>query len=338
MRAWVMHEVGGPESYQLEEVETPQAGAAQVRVRLRSAALNHLDLWVSRGLPKPELPHVAGADGAGVVDEVGRGVDRVSVGERVIINPSVACGHCPACLAGRSPFCESYGILGEHLWGTFAEQVVLPAANVVPKAEHLSWEEAGAFGLSTGTAYRMLRRARLRPGDVFLVVGIGGGVSSAGLLLGLAMGARVYVTSTRPEKIKRALELGAAGGFSSNDQFAEQLKGEVPDGADVVLENVGPATWEQSVRSLARGGRLVVCGGTSGAKVQVHLPSFFFKQLELIGSTMFDYAEFADVVGLVADGRVPVLVDKVFGFEDLPSALAHLDSGAQFGKVVIRHS
>lgn len=337
MRAWVLHEMGGPESFRLEEVDTPEAGPDEVRVRLRSGALNHLDLWVSRGLPKPDLPHVAGADGAGVVDEVGRAVDRVSVGEQVIINPSVACGRCPACLAGRSPFCKSYGILGEHRWGTFAEQVVIPAANVVPKPEHLAWEEAGAFGLTTGTAFRMLRRARLRAGDVLLVVGIGGGVSSAGLSLGLAMGARVYVTSTRPEKIKRALELGAAGGFSSNDHFAEQLKGEVPNGADVVLENVGPATWEQSVRSLARGGRLVVCGGTSGAKVEVHLPSLFFKQLELIGSTMFDYAEFADVVGLVGDGQVPVLVDQVFGFEDLPSALARLETGDQFGKVVIRH-
>lgn len=332
-----MREVGGPESFRLEEVETPEPGPQEVRVRLRSAALNHLDLWVSRGLPKPELPHVAGADGAGVVDAVGAGVDEVSVGEQVIVNPSVACGRCPACLAGQTPFCESYGILGEHRWGTLAEQVVVPAANVLPKPAHLSWEEAGAFGLTTGTAFRMLRRARLKAGEVLLVVGVGGGVSSAGLLLGLAMGARVYVTSTRPEKIERAIELGAAGGFSSAGQFAQQLKAEIPKGADVLLENLGPATWEQSLRSLAPGGRLVVCGGTSGTKVEVHLPSLFFKQLELIGSTMFDYAEFADVVGLVAGGTVPVLVDEVFDFQDLPAALARLDVGDQFGKVVIRH-
>ncbi len=337
MRAWIMHEIAGPESFRLEEVETPQLGWGEVRVRLRNAALNHLDLWVSRGLPKPDLPHVAGADGAGVVEAVGTEVQDVEVGEEVIVNPSLSCRHCRACLAGDITFCESYAILGEHRWGTLAEQVVVPASNVVAKPDRMPWEKAGAFGLATTTAYRMLRRARLQAGDVLLVVGVGGGVSSAGLLLGLAMGARVFVTSTSEDKLERAVELGAEAGFDSGSEFGRQLRSQLGSGADVVLENVGPATWEQSVRSLNPGGRLVLCGGTSGTTVEIKLPQLFFRQLEVIGSTMFDHAEFGRALALVEQGRVPVLVDEVFGFEELPQALARMEAGRQFGKVVIEH-
>lgn len=327
MRAWLLEE--SPGSYRWAEVPAPEPGLDEVRVRVVASALNHMDLWVTRGLPRPPLPHVPGADGAGVVESVGPGVEGVGVGDEVVINPAVSCRRCPACLAGDSPLCPHFGILGEHRWGTHADFVVLPAANVLARPASRTWEECAAYSLCALTAWRMLRRARLRAGETLLVVGVGGGVSSAGLALGLAMGARVYVTSRDPDKRQAALELGAAGAFDSSEDFPVQ--------AQVVFENVGAATWDRSLRALAPGGRLVTCGGTAGSKVEISLPRLFFKQHEIIGSTMGSYAEFAEVTGIFADG-LAVAVDEVLdGLDSLPAALERLEAGSQLGKIVLRH-
>ncbi len=337
MRAWQLHDTTGPDAYALDDIPMPEPGPGEVRVALRIAAINHLDLWVSRGLPAPDrLPHIAGADGAGVVDAVGDGVTTVSVGDEVIVDPSLSCGRCPACLAGDIVYCRRYGILGEHHPGTLAEAVVVPARNVVSKPPELDWETAGSFGLSTGTAYRMLRRARLAAGDVLLVVGVGGGVSSAAMMLGEAMGARVFVTSRSAEKIAWAVAHGAEAGFDSTGEFAKDLKAAAGRPADVVVENVGPATWRQSVRAAGPGGRIVVCGSTSGPKVEITMPVLFFKQLEVIGSTMFTHGEFADVVALVGSGKVRPPVDHVYDFTELPEALRRMDAGEQLGKLALR--
>ena len=338
MKAWVLHDVGGPDSFTLEEVDAPNPGPGEVRVRLKTSALNHLDIWSSMGMPKPPLPHVAGADGAGVIDTVGPGVTEVTVGDEVVVNPSVSCGHCAACLRGETPFCDTYQILGEHRWGTLAEQVVAPVRNVTAKPAALSWEKAGAYGLAYGTAYRMLRRARLQAGDVLLVVGVGGGVSSAGMLIGKAMGATVFVTSRDAAKIEKAISLGADGGFLSDEGYDRALKAAIGRGADVVLENVGKPTWETSIRSLEKGGRLVTCGATGGTTVELTVPRLFFKQLEIIGSTMYDFGEFASITHLVASGQVSVIVDSVFDFDDLPAALERMQGKDQFGKIVLRHT
>lgn len=336
MRAWLLNDTNGPGSYRLESIETPEPGPGEVRVQLRASALNHLDLWVSRGMPAPHhFPHIAGGDGAGVISAIGPGVTTAAVGDEVVLNPSVACGSCHACLSGESPYCSSYGILGEHLPGTLADEVVAPARNVIAKPAGLPWEEAAAYGLVTGTAYRMLRRARLSAGDVLLIVGIGGGVASMGLQLGLAMGATVYVTSRDQAKIDEAVALGAAGGFDSSGEFSKELKKTAGRAADVVLESVGPATFNQSMRSMESGGRIAVCGATSGPKVEIAMPYLFFKQIEIIGSTMFNHAEFLAVTELVGSGRVRVIVDSVVPLQDLPVALARLDAGEQLGKVVI---
>jgi len=327
----------GPTSYALVETDDPQPGAHDVRVRLRAAALNHLDIWVSRGMPKPALPHVAGADGAGVIDAVGTEVDASRIGEEVVIDPSTSCGTCAMCRRGDIPLCRHFGIIGEHRWGTLADRVVVPAVNAVTKPPSLPWDTAAAYGLVTATALRMLRRARLAAGDTMLVVGVGGGVSSAGLLLGVAMGVRVLVTSTSLVKRERALALGAAAAFDSHDFVTAVREATGGRGVDVVFENVGGATWEQSVRSLVAGGRLVTCGATAGSVVEINVPYLFFKQLEIIGSSMSDHDEFARATAMVADGRVPVLVDVVYPFDDLPAALDHLERGAQLGKVVIAH-
>ena len=336
MRAWLLHDSNGPQSFQLGEIDTPEPGPGEVRVQLKASALNHLDIWVSQGMPAPHhFPHVAGGDGAGIVSAIGDGVDSVAIGDEVVLNPSVACGRCVACLSGESPYCRSYGILGEHLPGTLADEVVVPARNVVAKPPKLSWEEAAAYGLATGTAYRMLRRARLGAGDVLMIVGIGGGVASMGLHLGLAMGATVYVTSRDQAKIDQAVEWGAAGGFDSSGEFAKDLKRVAGRPADVLMDSVGPATFAQSMRSMTSGGRIAVCGATSGPKVEINVPYLFFKQLEIIGSTMFNHAEFAAATEMVGSGRVPVVVDSVRPFEDLPVAMARLETGSQLGKLVI---
>ena len=299
---------------------------------MRIAALNHLDLWVSRGLPAPHhFPHIAGADGAGVVDVVGEEVDWMTIGDEVTINPSVSCGRCAACIAGDIVYCRSFGILGEHHSGTLAEQVVVPARSLIPKP-NVDWEVAGSYGLAFGTAYRMLKRARLTAGEALLIVGIGGGVASAAFQLGLAFGADVMVTSREQAKLDWAMSNGAIAAVKSDGAFSKEL----PRRADVVVESVGPATFDQSVRSTAAGGRIAVCGSTSGPKIELTVPVLFFKQLEIIGSTMFTHEEFRQVTALVDSQKVHPQVDSAFEFEQLPAALARLDAGDQLGKVTLR--
>jgi NADPH:quinone reductase-like Zn-dependent oxidoreductase len=325
VEAWILDE--SPGSYRFGTIDAPEPGPGDVRVRVVASALNHMDLWVAKGLPRPELPHVPGCDVAGIVDAVGEGVGTVAPGDEVVVNPAVSCRRCRACLAGESPLCDRFAILGEHRWGGHAEFVVVPAENVVARPAGRTWEECAAYPLCALTAWRMLRRARLRAGETLLVVGVGGGVSSFGLVLGRAMGARVFATSRDEAKRRRAVEMGAEDAFDSAHEW--------PVRADVVLENVGPATWERSVRALAKGGRLVTCGGTSGPKVEITLPRLFFGQHEVIGSTMGSYEEFAQVTELVARG-LPVPVDEVLGLADYPAALSRLEAGAQLGKIVLR--
>jgi len=326
MQAWVLDE--SPGSYRRGDIDIVAPARGEVAVRIVASALNHMDLWLTRGLPKPRLPHVPGCDGAGTVDAVGDGVEGIAVGDEVVINPAVSCRRCRVCLSGESPLCDSFQILGEQRWGAHGEVVVVPRENVAPKPAGRSWEECAAYPLATLTAWRMLRRARLQAGETLLVVGIGGGVSAAGLALGRAMGASVFATSRAADKRRAAVGLGAEAAFDSDEDF--------PVKADVVLENVGPATWSRSMRALAKGGRLVTCGGTSGPKVEVNLPRLFFGQFEIIGSTMGSYEEFAQVTDLVAAG-LPVLVDQTFDLADYPKALERLESSSQLGKIVLRH-
>lgn len=328
MRSWILDE--SPGSYRFGEIAIADPGPGEVRVRVVASALNHMDLWVTRGLPRPPVPHVPGADGAGVVEAVGEGVSGIDVGDEVVCNPAISCRRCPTCRSGETPLCRRFGILGEHRWGTHGEFVLVPSDNVVPKPPGLDWTEAAAYPLCYLTAWRMLRRARLSAGETMLVVGVGGGVSSAGLVLGLAMGARVFATSRDAAKRRRAEELGAEGTFDSGDDFAVR--------ADVVFENVGAATWDRSLRALNPGGRLVTCGGTAGSTVEISLPRLFFKQHEIIGSTMGSYTEFDALTRMVGAGRLPIVVDEVFnGLDALPAAFERLDRGEQLGKIVVSH-
>ena len=327
IQAWSL--ANAPGEYRWAEMDLPGPGPGQVVVDVVASSLNHLDLWLRAGLPAPKvLPHVPGCDGAGVVGALGPGVTRWQVGDEVVINPSFACGHCPECLAGRSVFCPDWGIMGEHGWGAHGASVVVGEANLVVRPPGRSWEEAGAYGLCGLTAYRMLRRARLSPGETLLVIGAGGGVATAALVLGQRMGARVFATSRHPAKRARAVQLGALEAFPSDAR--PTIK------ADVVVDSAGVATWATAISALRPGGRLAICGGTAGSKVELSLPKLFFGQYEIIGSTMGTFAEFEDLTALVADG-LPVVVDSSYPLADYPMALERLASGRQFGKIVLDH-
>lgn len=338
MRAWLLDETTGPEAWHVGSVDTPMPGPREVRVTLKASALNHLDLWVAKGLPKPPaFPHVGGADGAGVVDAVGDEVEGLSAGDEVVIDPSTSCGVCEVCDRGDTPFCTEFKIVGEHRWGTHAEHVVIPAVNAVPKPPGLDWPAAAAFGLVTSSALRMLRRARLTPGETVLVVGVGGGTSTAAFALAPVLGATaVFVTSRHSAKLEWSLANGADGAFVGDGPFDEEVRALTRGrGVDVVVENVGTATWERSMRSLARGGRVVTNGSTTGRTAELHLPTLFWRQLEVIGSTMNDHREFAEAAAMVADGRVSVPVDGTYAFDEFPAALERLEAGEQLGKIVL---
>jgi NADPH:quinone reductase-like Zn-dependent oxidoreductase len=336
MKAWQLTDTRGTDSYRLEQVEEPEPGPGEVRVKLEFSALNHLDIWLSKGLPAPKhLPHTGGADGAGVVDAVGEGTAGFEPGDEVIIDPSFSCGQCAACRNDDIVYCESFQILGEHRPGTFTEKIVIPTINAVRKPAAMPWEVAGSFGLVSATALRMLERSRLRREETVLVVGVGGGVSAAALHLALAMGAQVFVTSRSPEKIAWAVEQGAVEGFASDGDFGVEMAKQ--GGADVVIENVGPDTMRQSMRAAKRGGRIAICGSTSGPKMELTIPHLFFRQLELIGSSMGTHAQFARATEWIGSDRAKSPVGKVFSFDELPDALDYLDSGEQTGKVALRH-
>lgn len=332
MRAWQLPEVGGIDAYELVEVPEPEPGPGQVRVALEVSGLNHLDLWVAEGKPAPRsLPHVGGSDGAGVVDAIGEGVAGFEIGDEVIIDPTMSCGRCARCRNDEPVYCDDFEILGEGLPGTLTEKIVIPVINAVRKPAKVDWDVAGTFGLASATALRMLERARLESGETVLVVGIGGGVSSAAFHLAKGMGATVYVTSRSPEKIERAIAAGASGGFDSAGEFGKEMT--ELGGADLVIENVGPATLKQSMRAAKKGGRIAICGATSGPKVELTLPVVWFRQLELIGSSMGSHAQFQRALYLISQGKADSPVDRMFGFDELPEALRHLAGGDQMGKI-----
>jgi NADPH:quinone reductase-like Zn-dependent oxidoreductase len=317
-----------------------------VRVRLVAGALNHLDLWTVRGLPglTLEFPHILGGDGAGVVDAVGPDVTRVRPGDAVLFNPGISCYRCEPCLAGEHSLCVEYRLLGEHVPGTLAEYVVVPEPNVFPiprpPAPHapLSFPEAAAFSLVTLTAWRMLvTRARLRPGETVLIWGIGGGVAGAALLIAKLAGAFVIATSSSDAKLARARELGADVTLNHAQVDVAREVRTLTDrrGVDVVVEHVGEATWERSLRVLGRGGRVVTCGGTTGPQLTVDVRRLFWYQWSILGSTMGNAEEYREVVRLLGQGHLRPVVDSVHQLAEARTAFERLADGEHLGKVVV---
>ncbi|GAB4373868.1 MAG: zinc-binding dehydrogenase [Deltaproteobacteria bacterium] len=312
-----------------------------MRVRIRAGALNHLDLFVRNGIPgvPVPLPHVLGSDGAGVIEEAGPGVPRERIGEEVVLNPGIHCGHCEFCLRGEHSLCVTFHLIGEHIDGTLAESVVVPSINAYPKPTSLSFEESAAFPLTFLTAWRMLvTKARVRPGETMLILGIGGGVSLAALAIGKLLGLVVGVTSGSPEKLERAKELGAdfTIDHGASDFAAETRRITARRGVDIVLDSVGRATWKRSIAALARGGRLLTCGATTGPNPETDIARIFWNQLTVYGSTMGTHAEFAEMLRMFRDGRLHPVVDSVFPLAETKGAVRRLEEKKQFGKIVIR--
>ena len=347
MRACVLTATGGIDKLQITDVpDAPSPGAGEVRVAIRSAALNHLDLFVIEGLPGGgnQLPHIVGADAAGVVESVGPGVTAVRAGDRVMINPGISDYTCEFCRAGEHSLCVNYRLLGEHLPGTVAELITVPAHNVadIPKlAQELTWAEAAAFSLVTLTAWRMLvTRARVKASETVLVWGIGGGVSLAALRIAKLLGARVIATSSSDAKLAAARQLGADITLNHRTQKVSLEVRALTDkrGVDVVVENVGAATWDESLRSLCRGGRLVTCGATSGPHANLDLRRLFWHHWSLLGSTMGNAAEYAEIVRRLGKGELRPIVDRVYPMAQAHDAYERLAKGEQLGKVVVEVS
>jgi NADPH:quinone reductase-like Zn-dependent oxidoreductase len=326
VRAVRIHEDGGPEVLVLEEAPDPVAGPGEVLVRLHASALNHLDVWIRKGLPSVAKPRILGADGAGVVEALGEGVGDFEPGDRVVINPGIEVG------GGR------IHVIGEHGDGTNAELIAVPAKNVHPIPDGLSFEEAAAFPLVFETAYRMLvTRAGLREGEWVLAWGIGGGVSTATLAIARALGAKVIVTSSSDAKLERARELGADAtvNHSSGDVKAAVQEATGGHGVDVVIEHVGEATWATSLQVAAPGGRIAVCGATSGPNPPAALHRIWWKQLSILGSTMGTGEDFAGAYELVSSGQARPVIDEVLPLEEIRAAHARLEAGEQLGKIVL---
>ena len=344
MRALTISAHGGIDKleFRTDAVE-PHAAAGAVRVRIKAAALNHLDVFMLGGLPGVNIvaPWVMGADGAGVIDQIGAGVDSVAVGDTVVINPGISDGTCEFCLQGEQSECVRFGLLGEHLPGTLADYVVVPARNVRKISAESQMEGAAAFTLATLTAWRMVvSRASVGPNDDVLIWGIGGGVAQAALRICKQIGARVWVTSGSDEKLERARLMGADEVLNHRTMnVGREIRSRTgKKGLSVVLDSVGQATWQSSLAALGRAGRLVTCGGTSGAIVETDIRRLFWNQWTIMGSTMGNDSEFDTVVHEFNEGRLQPVIDSVFDLQDGKAAYARMAAGDQFGKIVVRVS
>jgi NADPH:quinone reductase-like Zn-dependent oxidoreductase len=340
MKAIVFQKHGDPSVLQYTDASEPEPRHNEVLVRVRACALNHLDLWVRGGLPGVPipLPHIPGSDVAGEVAKIGSGVTTVQIGQKVLLSPGVTCGKCAACIAGRDNLCREYTNLGYLIDGGCAEYVRCPEVNCMPYPENLDWVHAAAVPLVFLTAWHMLiGRAQLRPGETVLVLGAGSGVGSAAIQIAKFFGARVIATAGNEEKLAKAKELGADETIHHHNtkiskavrQFTENR------GVDVVFEHVGTATWEESIKGLAPGGRLITCGATTGYDAKIDLRFLFTRQLSLMGSYMGSKDELRTVLKLVAQGRLKPIVDKVFPLSECTAAHIYLEAGHQFGKVVL---
>ena len=337
MKAIRIHAHGGLDQLRIDELETPRPGPRQILVEMKAAALNHLDIFVRKGLPGLHLPLILGADGAGVVKEVGSEVKQFAVGDRVVAQPGFGCGLCRDCLSGKENYCLKYGIVGEHSQGVQAQLVVLDEDKAARAPSNISFEEAAAIPLVYMTSWEMLvNKCAVRPGDTVLVMAASSGIGAAAVQIALLHGARVFATAGTT-KVEKAKALGAEVVL---DHYKQDVAKEVKNltggrGVDIVVDHVGAPTWAASTRSLAKGGKLVTCGATLGPEVSIDLRFLFIKQQSFLGSTMGNRGDMLRILQLVQAGKLRGTVDQVFPFTEVAKAHEHLESGKQFGKVVL---
>ena len=338
MKAVRIHQFGGPEVLTYEDIPDPQLRKDQVLVRVRACALNHLDLWVRKGLPGVKLPHILGSDIAGEVAAVGEYLTGFKPRQRVLVAPMHFCGHCTKCVAGLQNQCREFTVLGNGVDGGNCELIALPDANVIPIPDLLDFDQAASVPLVFLTAWHMLvGRAAIRPGQTVLVLGASSGVGIAAIQIAKMFHCRVITTAGDETKLEKARALGADHGIN---HYKQKISEEVrkitnKEGVDIVVEHVGLATWEESVKSLKSGGTLVTCGATTGPNVGIDLRHLFARQLSLLGSYMGTMGELHEVLGHVFAGRLKAVVDRVFPLSDLRSAHEYLEKSQMFGKVVV---
>jgi NADPH:quinone reductase-like Zn-dependent oxidoreductase len=338
MKAVRIHQFGGPEVLTYEDAPDPQLRKDQVLVRVRACALNHLDVWVRKGLPGVKLPHILGSDMAGEVVETGEYVRGIAAGQRVLIAPLHFCGHCPKCLAGIQNQCREFTVLGNAVDGGNCELFAAPATNVIPIPDSLDFNQAASVPLVFLTAWHMLvGLGGVRPGQTVLVLGASSGVGIAAIQIARLFHCRIITTAGDESKLEKARALGADYGI---DHYKQKISEEVrkitnKEGVDIVVEHVGAATWEESVKSLKTGGKLVTCGATTGPNVNIDLRHLFARQLSLLGSYMGTMGELHEVLGHVFAGRLRPVVDRVFPLSDLRAAHEYLEKSQMFGKIVV---
>lgn len=341
MRAILMEARGGPEVLKPGEVPTPEPGPKEVRLRVKAAALNHLDIWVRKGVasPKLPLPHVLGADASGVVDAVGPGVTGFAPGDEVVVNPGLSCGHCERCLAGEDNLCSRYEILGEHRWGAYAEYLVVPEVNLVRKPQNLSFVEAAAIPLTFLTAWQMVvDKLGVRPGDNVLVMAAGSGVSVAAIQIAKLFGARVIATAGSEDKLRRAKALGAdeTVNYTHPDWPKEVRRLTGGKGADKVVDHTGALYFEGVIKATANGGRIAIAGASSGYEGTLPFAHVFFRQLSILGSTMGSKSRLFPILRFVEEGKLKPVVGQVLPLEAAAEGHRLLEERRVFGKVVLQ--
>lgn len=342
MRAILLNQHGGLDQLRMGEIEEPEPGLGEVRVQLKAAALNRVDLWVLQGWPGIELeyPHILGADGAGLVDKLGDGVTDFEPGDRVVINANLSCGRCRFCLAGQDQMCVHWELLGETVRGTFADYVAVPAGNLIALPDEFPFAEAAAAGLVFHTAWHsLISKGNLRAGETVLIVGASGGVNTASLQIAKLAGATTYVVGSCEEKLDLAASLGADVLIdrSKEDWSKSVYLATDRRGVDVVVDNVGKGTMGQSMRAARKGGRILTVGNTGGPKYEIDHRYLFGKHLSIIGSTMGSRSDFSQVMGLVFDGLLQAVMDRTFPLEEIQQAEGRLQAGEQMGKITLAH-
>jgi NADPH:quinone reductase-like Zn-dependent oxidoreductase len=338
MKAVCIHEFGGPEVLRYEDIPDPKPRKDQVLARVRACAMNHLDLWVRKGLPGVTLPHILGSDVAGEIVEVGDYVTGFKPGQRVLLAPMHFCGRCAKCVAGLQNQCPEFTVLGNRLDGGNCELIAVPAVNVIPIPDRLDFNQAASVPLVFLTAWHMLvGRAGIRSGQTVLVLGASSGVGIAAIQIAKLFHARVITTAGDEQKLEKARALGADYGINHYKQrISEEVrKVTEKEGVDIVIEHVGPATWEESMKSLKPAGTLVTCGATTGPNVGIDLRFLYSRQLSILGSYMGTMGELYEVLGHIFAGRLKPVIDRVFPLKDIRVAHEHMEKSQMFGKIVL---
>ena len=341
MKAVVFHAHGGPEMLRYEESPDPRPARGEVLIEVRATSINHIDIFLRRGMPgvTVDLPRIPGCDAAGVIQELGEGVTGLATGQRVVINPGISCGRCEFCAAGFGSQCVRYEMVGENRNGAYAQFVVVPAHIVLPIPDTLAFEEAAAAPLVFLTAWSMLiGKGRIRPGEDVLILGVGGGVGTAVLQIAKLVGCRVIATASSEEKLERAKELGADIVINYAKEAFDKKVREITNrrGVDVVVDYVGADTWVRSLRSVRKGGRVLTCGATTGYAPQTDLRHIFFRQVQVLGSTMGSHQEFLEVMKCIFRGQLTPIVDRVLPLSEARQGHELMESRKVFGKIVLK--